>query len=119
MPALTISTNQKTQILDPMADPSGATGPLSEALLFGVDIPGPTQIIPPFVSSAQWSTLTTPQQQSAIDAYRIIIASLISVMHFDRVGLGTASVPKVISFVKPDTTTGTMTFVGGLLVAST
>ena len=115
--ALAVSTNQNTDILTPMRDV--VTGTLAEALAGGVDIPGPTQVISPLFTPFQWGFLTSAQQQQAIDAFRATLAAFISTMNFDRVGLGTAGSPLVIGYDKSGGGTGTLTFVGGLLVAST
>lgn len=113
---LSITTNQNS-LLTLLADV--VTGTVAEAQVGGVNAPGPTQIIAPIFSSAQWASLTTAQKQLSVDMVRAGFAALLVAMNIDRIGLGTAGAPKVISFMKPDSSTGTMTFVGGLLVAST
>lgn len=107
---LSISSNQNSSILAPL------NTTMSEALGGGVDIPGPTVLIPGLTG---WNTLPTAQQQTAIDTFRQTLAAFIVAMGFDQVGLGSAGTPKVVSYIKPDTSTGTLTFIGGLLVAST
>jgi hypothetical protein len=115
--ALQVTTNQNTGILTPMKDV--VTGTLAEALAGGVNIPGPTQVIAPLFTPFQWGFLNSSQQQQAVDAFRATFAAFISTMNFDQVGLGTAGSPLVIGYNKSAGGTGTLTFVGGLLVAST
>lgn len=108
MSSLDVSANQKSILdaLTPDYQSAWGAGVTSSSSVILQPIP-------------HWSTIPGALQQSAIDAERVSFACFLVAMGFDRVGMGTAGSPHVVSYMKPDTTTGTMTFVGGLLVAST
>lgn len=75
-----------------------------------------SQIIAPIKS---WSTFPSATQQAAYDSERSPFAAFLVAMGIDQAGLGTAGSPKVISYLKSPSGSGTLTFVGGLLVAAT
>lgn len=110
MAKLPISTNQKTTVIDPV------NANLETAFLEGVEATGSVAVLegmPSYVKINDYGKTVTK------DTFRQVIAAFIKIMGFDRPGIGTGDAPIVVPLAKVTGggTDGSLTIVGGLIVA--
>lgn len=102
MAKLSITTNQKDLILEPM-DAS-----LESAFQEGVETPGPTAYLD---AMPGYKPLKAIYKTMLKSIFKAVSAAYVKAMGFDQPGVGTADVP-----VEIPVTDGSITVVGGLII---
>jgi hypothetical protein len=75
------------------------------------------QLLPAMVPT--WASLSATQQQAVVNGLVQMYAPLLAALGIDQAGVGTVKTPATIGYTNAAGGLGTMTFVGGLLVAFT